>query len=409
MVGLLFFWRGGGGESMVRILLEVGGPFKSHAVDASEIRPAAVDIENLTLLLGFCISQLVQGFLPSTVWKRSCGSSTEKKSERTGRNGSSWKLPLQDTPPGQKVLLVPASTQLPTVTLSLTRSLSVQGDWCFFNTFFLVLGTWYLLLLISKSFRMYMGVSLNGGTPKTPQNDHFLKEKPWLLGTTILGKPHIILNFWTPVFSWKSWSQDPTPPIFLEDLDPVAPVLDPKAGPIDQRILGCFLSTRKESNSTYKYNIYNIYIYIIYVYMYSWINQRNVARKETFESSIYMIICVYTPTYIHTHTHIVWSSLFQQPWLNLRRWAPQTQAESRSESVTSNTCQMAEEIEMSFDCAASSWCKSAKYHLVSHFSSDSLCKVVCIVSFWQTWKNPWVPAKVSECSDRLFCDKSHGS
>ena len=34
-----------------------------------------------------------------------------------------------------------------------------------------------------------MGVSLNGGTPKTPQNDHFYEENPWLLGTTILGNP----------------------------------------------------------------------------------------------------------------------------------------------------------------------------------------------------------------------------
>jgi len=36
-----------------------------------------------------------------------------------------------------------------------------------------------------------MGVSLNGCTPKTPQNDHFEWEKSWLLGTTILGNPHI--------------------------------------------------------------------------------------------------------------------------------------------------------------------------------------------------------------------------
>ena len=36
---------------------------------------------------------------------------------------------------------------------------------------------------------------------------------------------------------------------------------------------------------------------------------------------------------------------------------------------------------------ASSWCKSAKNHLVSHISSDSLCKFVYIVSFWQTWKS----------------------
>ena len=66
----------------------------------------------------------------------------------------------------------------------------------------------------------------------------------------------------------------------------------------------------------------------------------------------------------------------QHIWcLNLCRWAPLTQAESRSESETSDTCQMAEEIEMSLT-VASSWCKSAKNHLVSHISSDSLCKVV---------------------------------
>ena len=33
-----------------------------------------------------------------------------------------------------------------------------------------------------------MGVSLNGGTPKTPQNNQ------WLLGTTILGNPHKSYN-----------------------------------------------------------------------------------------------------------------------------------------------------------------------------------------------------------------------
>ena len=47
-----------------------------------------------------------------------------------------------------------------------------------------------------KSTNLYMGVSLNGGTPKTLQNDHFwifLVGKPWLLGTTILGNPHIVL------------------------------------------------------------------------------------------------------------------------------------------------------------------------------------------------------------------------
>ena len=37
-----------------------------------------------------------------------------------------------------------------------------------------------------------MGGSLNGGTPKTPQNDHFWWENPWLLGTTI--------NWETPIY-----------------------------------------------------------------------------------------------------------------------------------------------------------------------------------------------------------------
>ena len=39
-----------------------------------------------------------------------------------------------------------------------------------------------------------MGVSWNCGTPKTPQNDHFEWENQWLLGTTILGTPHILLE-----------------------------------------------------------------------------------------------------------------------------------------------------------------------------------------------------------------------
>ena len=36
-----------------------------------------------------------------------------------------------------------------------------------------------------------MGVSLNGGTPKTPQNDHleFLVGKPMVVGYHILGNP----------------------------------------------------------------------------------------------------------------------------------------------------------------------------------------------------------------------------
>ena len=41
---------------------------------------------------------------------------------------------------------------------------------------------------------------------------------------------------------------------------------------------------------------------------------------------------------------------------------------------------MAEEIEMSFDSAASNWCKFAKTHLKSDHSFDSLCKVVQFLS-----------------------------
>ena len=40
----------------------------------------------------------------------------------------------------------------------------------------------------------YMGVSLAGGTPKTPQNDHVFKENRWLLGTTIFRKPPYIVE-----------------------------------------------------------------------------------------------------------------------------------------------------------------------------------------------------------------------
>ena len=39
--------------------------------------------------------------------------------------------------------------------------------------------------------KLYMGVSLNGGTPKTPQRIIFSRENPWLLGTTVLGNPRI--------------------------------------------------------------------------------------------------------------------------------------------------------------------------------------------------------------------------
>ena len=41
-----------------------------------------------------------------------------------------------------------------------------------------------------------MGVSLNGGTPKTPQNDHFQYEDPMVVGENPhFGKPPYILCF----------------------------------------------------------------------------------------------------------------------------------------------------------------------------------------------------------------------
>ena len=36
-----------------------------------------------------------------------------------------------------------------------------------------------------------MDVSLNGGTPKHPKMIIFSRKTPWLLGTTILGTPHM--------------------------------------------------------------------------------------------------------------------------------------------------------------------------------------------------------------------------
>ena len=44
---------------------------------------------------------------------------------------------------------------------------------------------------MSQNGKNYMDVSSNGGTPKTPQHDHFSMKTPWLLGTTILGNPYI--------------------------------------------------------------------------------------------------------------------------------------------------------------------------------------------------------------------------
>ena len=49
-----------------------------------------------------------------------------------------------------------------------------------------------------KIAALYMGVSLNGGTPKTPQQPKmviFSRKNPWLLGTTILGTPHMFSFF----------------------------------------------------------------------------------------------------------------------------------------------------------------------------------------------------------------------
>ena len=51
---------------------------------------------------------------------------------------------------------------------------------------------------------LYIGVSLNSGTPKTPQNNHFQQENPWLLGTTILGNPHM----------YTTWTVDGATPMY---------------------------------------------------------------------------------------------------------------------------------------------------------------------------------------------------
>ena len=52
-----------------------------------------------------------------------------------------------------------------------------------------------------------MGVSKNKATTKTPQNDRFLEENQWLLGTTILGNPHIVLRKCLSPETWvgKLW------------------------------------------------------------------------------------------------------------------------------------------------------------------------------------------------------------
>ena len=39
-----------------------------------------------------------------------------------------------------------------------------------------------------------LGVSLNGGTPKTPQNDHFLVGKPMVVGYHQFRKPPYVVH-----------------------------------------------------------------------------------------------------------------------------------------------------------------------------------------------------------------------
>ena len=49
---------------------------------------------------------------------------------------------------------------------------------------------WYPGIRVSHT--QHVGVSKNSGTPKTPQNDHFYWENPWLLGTTSFGNTHVL-------------------------------------------------------------------------------------------------------------------------------------------------------------------------------------------------------------------------
>ena len=117
---------------------------------------------------------------------------------------------------------------------------------------------------------------------------------------------------WYPYF-WKH------PPWALEDLEAtVAPLLDPKAGrKLTNWFYRCFVSTRKESNSTYKYNTY---IYICTVELTSARLQEKKRLKVVY-TWLYAYIRL---TYIHTHTHIVWSLSFAQhglqPRSNSRGW-----------------------------------------------------------------------------------------
>jgi len=55
-----------------------------------------------------------------------------------------------------------------------------------------VQGRGELMGSLGRMVKLHMGVSLNGGTPKTPQVMIILVGVyPWLLGTSILGTPHM--------------------------------------------------------------------------------------------------------------------------------------------------------------------------------------------------------------------------
>ena len=63
----------------------------------------------------------------------------------------------------------------------------------------------YLLFIpmasLKTTFSTNMGVSLNGGTPIShPKMIIFSRKTPWLLGTTILGNPHIYIYFISQFF-----------------------------------------------------------------------------------------------------------------------------------------------------------------------------------------------------------------
>ena len=50
-----------------------------------------------------------------------------------------------------------------------------------------------------------MGVSLNGGTPKTPQNDHFLVGKLMVVGYHHFRKPPYEAPFFFVLFSLRNF------------------------------------------------------------------------------------------------------------------------------------------------------------------------------------------------------------